>query len=153
MRMELNDMTPEAKTRVLWLHHEVFHDSACNTCPGNCCVDCHRTGGYLHYGRSPENVKALQDKYGWTDKDGFRNGPQGCKLPAHERSSTCLSFACGGVNVDPMYPKRWGPPMGVNKPFDHKPGSKLSELRDAFYDKNNMNTQMREAFERLKGGW
>jgi hypothetical protein len=126
--MTLVQFSVDHQQKILWLHHQAFGgDSACKKCPGNCCDDCYHTDGYLFL--SKEQTEEKKKRFGWTKQRGFK-GETGCKLPPHERSATCLSFACGGIH-QPSMGKRFNPPEGVNKPFDM---AKVVAVRHAIND-------------------
>lgn len=109
--MLVKELPPEKQTRVLRLHNQAFGgDTACKQCPGNCCADCARAQGYRYDWEPGE-----KEKFGFDEKTGFK-GETGCKLPLTERSSTCLCFACDGVNHCSSGLK-FAPPLGVDKPF------------------------------------
>lgn len=68
----------------------------CNkkTCEG-CCNSCAYSGGYLWNLRYdfPEIVEYLKKEYKFNERHGFL-GENGCTLPRHFRSGTCLGFVC-----------------------------------------------------------
>ena len=94
VRLFGKDITPQQATKVLFLHHEAFSNSACTSCPGICCKDCAQSDGYLHRDDVPyDTIQKLKRKFGFNRKTGFKS-ETGCSLPLHLRSTVCAAFYC-----------------------------------------------------------
>lgn len=126
------ELRPDKATQALRDHHAAFSGGPCNACKGACCVHCANVEGY-HYNKAL--VKDLKEKYGFDNKTGFQT-EQGCRIPVHERSSTCVAYQCRGYDNSwrrdrDLTPTPWPPAAGPRWVFSDEQRVARMRLSDA----------------------